>query len=81
MATEERIAIRTELALKQIEESARNLAGAFDVDAPDVPRRHRDKGILKAMQLEAIGDWLQELADNAPTPPKTPRKRKAKANG
>jgi hypothetical protein len=60
MATQESMAIRSNEALSEIEAIVSDLLGA---DVMPLARSHRDREMLKVIQLEAIAKWLGEIQD------------------
>jgi hypothetical protein len=58
MATQESMAIRSNEALSEIEAIVSDLLGA---DVQPLARSHRDREMLKVIQLEEIAKWLGEI--------------------
>lgn len=60
MASVESMAIRSNEALDRIEAIVSELLGA---DVPGLQRIHRDRDMLRVVQLETIAQWLQEIQE------------------
>ncbi len=60
MASIESMAIRSNEALDRIEKTVSELLGA---DVPSLQRIHRDRDMLRVVQLETIAQWLQEIQE------------------
>lgn len=58
MATQESMAIRCDSAITEIEAVFSELLGA---DVQTLPRTHRDREMLRVIQLEQIAKWAKEL--------------------
>lgn len=67
MASLESMAIRCDMALAEIENVLGDMLGA-DLEA--VPRVHRDREMLRVIQLEQIAKWLKELQEAESVPVK-----------
>jgi hypothetical protein len=60
MASIESMAIRSNEALDRIETAVSELLGA---DVPTLQRVHRDRDMLRVVQLETIAQWLEEIQE------------------
>ena len=76
MASNESMAIRVNEALDRLEQAVTSMKGEA---VEPLPRLHRDREMLRVIQLEALANWLEELASTSlsPTKAKIVRKRKA----
>jgi hypothetical protein len=63
MATPAALAAKKAVAIRQIHAAANRLAGYAGIEPVLVPAHARDTEHLQANQLEAIGLWLNRLAD------------------
>lgn len=63
MADKASIAIRGEQAMQRLTAAAEQIAAKQNVAALDFPTYYRSRDELPVMQLEAIADWLELLAD------------------
>ena len=76
MATSVAIAIRRSEAMTRLVHAASILAAAADIDAPDLVPSHRDPMMAHAMQIEAMAEFLEQLALAQPAPAAPKRGRK-----
>ncbi len=77
MAAKVATAIRREQATERIKIACGVLGERFGVKADDLFPRHKQPDIERAIQLEAIADFLSDLSI-AQTPKPAPRTRKRK---